>query len=500
MRDMNSALPLNKTYLLERGFRWYDYITINIYYLGSTVLSQTNGLLFPLLVQMFVGQEVQGTYLGTLRLVTLMVALLMQALMGLFSDRSTSRWGRRRPFILVGTIFNLIFVALVGISAGMSGMAGFFFLFSVAILSQVAVNAANAAAHGLIPDIVPGEKRGKFSAVKALFEAPLPLVLVPFTIGRMISQGLIWPAIGAAIAIVVGVTLLTLLVKETPRQEKPEPINWTPILRLLGMTAFFTAIIVFMGWAVRWVSQALAGIESPAVLFTLMGLVGLAAMALAVGIGVYFAVRVSIGDAARAHPSFTWWVINRLAFLVGAFNISTFAVYFIQARMGYPRETAAGPASILMAVVGVFILFSTLPSGFLADRFGRKPLVAFSGIAAAVGTAIALAVPDMIFLYIGGSLIGIATGFFFSANWALGTDLVPKAEAARYLGISNLAGAGAGAVGAYIGGPIADYFTVLMPQAPGLGYILLFAIYGSMFLLSVFALPFIEEQRGKAAA
>jgi MFS family permease len=211
-------------------------------------------------------------------------------------------------------------------------------------------------------------------------------------------------------------------------------------------------------------------------------------------------VRVSIGDAARAHPSFTWWVINRLAFLVGAFNISTFAVYFIQARMGYPRETAAGPASILMAVVGVFILFSTLPSGFLADRFGRKPLVAFSGIAAAVGTAIALAVPDMIFLYIGGSLIGIATGFFFSANWALGTDLVPKAEAARYLGISNLAGAGAGAVGAYIGGPIADYFTVLMPQAPGLGYILLFAIYGSMFLLSVFALPFIEEQRGKAAA
>jgi MFS family permease len=500
MRDMNSALPLNKTYLLERGFRWYDYITINIYYLGSTVLSQTNGLLFPLLVQMFVGQEVQGTYLGTLRLVTLMVALLMQALMGLFSDRSTSRWGRRRPFILVGTIFNLIFVALVGISAGMSGMAGFFFLFSVAILSQVAVNAANAAAHGLIPDIVPGEKRGKFSAVKALFEAPLPLVLVPFTIGRMISQGLIWPAIGAAIAIVVGVTLLTLLVKETPRQEKPEPINWTPILRLLGMTAFFTAVIVFMGWAVRWVSQALAGIESPAVLFTLMGLVGLAAMALAVGIGVYFAVRVSIGDAARAHPSFTWWVINRLAFLVGAFNISTFAVYFIQARMGYPRETAAGPASILMAVVGVFILFSTLPSGFLADRFGRKPLVAFSGIAAAVGTAIALAVPDMIFLYIGGSLIGIATGFFFSANWALGTDLVPKAEAARYLGISNLAGAGAGAVGAYIGGPIADYFTVLMPQAPGLGYILLFAIYGSMFLLSVFALPFIEEQRGKAAA
>jgi MFS family permease len=496
---MNHALPMKESLSVDRAIRWYDYITINIYYLGSTVLSQTNGLLFPLLVQMFVGVEAQGTYLGTLRLVTLMVALLMQALMGLFSDRSTLRLGRRRPFILVGTLFNLLFTALVGISAGMSGMAGFYFLFSVAVLSQVAVNAANAAAHGLIPDLVPAEKRGKFSAVKALFEAPLPLVLVPFTIGMLISRGQIWSAIGVAIAIVAFVTVLVMLVREKPLAEKPEPINWTPILRLFGMTALFTAIIIFMGWSVRFISQALTGLSSPTTLFIIMGLVGLTAMVIAVGIGVYFSVRISIGSEVRQNPSFTWWVINRLAFLVGAFNISTFAIYFIQARLGYAREAAAGPASYLMMVVGIFILLSTLPSGFLADRFGRKPLVALSGLVAAAGTALALSYPSMLLLYVGGSLIGIATGFFFSANWALGTDLVPKSEAARYLGISNLAGAGAGAVGAYIGGPIADYFTVAVPQSPGLGYILLFAIYGSMFLLSVFALPLIKEPRRSSA-
>ena len=81
----------------------------------------------------------------------------------------------------------------------------------------------------------------------------------------------------------------------------------------------------------------------------------------------------------------------------------------------------------------------------------------------------------MTVIYIGGSLIGIATGFFFTANWALGTRIVPQAEAGRYLGISNLAGAGAGAVGAYIGGPIADYLTVRLPEVPGAGYVLLFA-------------------------
>jgi MFS family permease len=67
-------------------------------------------------------------------------------------------------------------------------------------------------------------------------------------------------------------------------------------------------------------------------------------------------------------------------------------------------------------------------------------------------------------------------------------------EAGRYLGISNLAGAGAGAVGAYIGGPIADYFTRRMPATPEIGYVLLFAIYGMMFLLSVAALARVREK------
>ena len=92
-----------------------------------------------------------------------------------------------------------------------------------------------------------------------------------------------------------------------------------------------------------------------------------------------------------------------------------------------------------------------------------------------------------------GCLIGGATGLFFTANWALGTSLVPKEEAGRYLGISNLAGAGAGAVGAYIGGPIADFFTTHVPGVPGLGYVLLFAIYGTLFFLSVVALTQVRQ-------
>jgi MFS family permease len=220
-----------------------------------------------------------------------------------------------------------------------------------------------------------------------------------------------------------------------------------------------------------------------------MGIAGLLAMATAVVVGVWASARISIGgEAARRYPSFSWWVVNRLAFLVGAINISGFAVYFLQARLGLEGEAAAGPASQLMMVVGILILLCALPSGWLADRIGRKKLVALSGVVAAIGTLVLITSPNMTVIYVGGCIIGAATGTFFTTNWALGTDIVPKKEAGKYLGISNLAGAGAGAVGAYIGGPIADYFTIHSPQSPAIGYVLIFAIYGTLFLLSSFIL------------
>ena len=175
-----------------------------------------------------------------------------------------------------------------------------------------------------------------------------------------------------------------------------------------------------------------------------------------------------------------------------AFSLSGFVLYFLQGRLGLSAEAATGPAAQMMMFVGVFVLLSALPSGWLSDKFGRKRMVAMSGIAGGVGTLILLLGPNLVVIYIGACIIGLATGAFYSANWALGTSLVPDKEAGRYLGISNLAGAGAGAIGTYIGGPIADFFTVNVPQAPGLGYIVIFAIYGVLFLLSIAALTRVE--------
>jgi MFS family permease len=474
-----------------RPLRWYDLFTVNVLWLGLSSINQTmTPLIVPLLVQQFVGEGQKGTYYGTLRLWSLMVALLVQALMGILSDHSTLRFGRRRPFIFAGTLLSLICIALIGFSSSMQGLNGYWFLFGMVLLLAVCSNMAQGAEQGLIPDLVPAPKRGLFSGVKAVLEIPLPFIIISFTIGRWISRGMMTTAILAVMGLLAVSMGLTMFVPETRlKPEDTSRLDWRPFLRLAGMAGLFTVIILGLGQLIQWAGSIAGTLSSIPMVYFIMGVTGLASMLCAVGLGVWVSTQVGLGrDMLQKSPSFTWWIVNRLAFLVGVNNLASFTVYFLQTRLGFVREKAAGPAANLTMFVGVFILLSTLPSGWLADRFGHKRLVALSGIVAASGTLVALSTAILPVIYLGGCLIGVGGGLFYTANWALGTDLVPKGEAGRYLGISNLAGAGAGAIGAYIGGPIADTVSRLAPQIPGIGYVILFAIYGVLFLFSTLVL------------
>ena len=212
-------------------------------------------------------------------------------------------------------------------------------------------------------------------------------------------------------------------------------------------------------------------------------------MLIAVVVGVLVSLRLSLGEESQEKPAFTWWVINRLAFLVAASNLASFLLYFLQERFpGLQGNAAAQPATLLVMATGIAILLAALPAGWLADKIGTKPVLAVSGIIAAAGTLVVIAAQDMSTMTVGAVLVGVASGAFYSANWALGTQIVPKKEAGRYLGISNLAGAGAGAIGAYIGGPIGD----------SSGYVVQMAIYAALFLFSTLALLRIKPANHKA--
>ncbi|MCJ7694453.1 MAG: MFS transporter [Anaerolineaceae bacterium] len=472
---------------MKKIIRWYDHITINIYYFALTARSQTlTPLIVPLLVQQFMGDESKGTAYGNIRLWSLMIALLVQALMGMLSDRSTSKWGRRKPFILFGALSEiLVFIGIGVIASTLEGAAGYWLLFAAIILSMMTSNIGHAAAQGLIPDLVPEKMRGRFSGIKAFFELPAPLIFVSFVISKMVSAGNIWGALITLIVVVLICTILTMFVRETPQEKAPYDMDWKSFGRLGLMTLAFTTVILGVGALVKWLITLTAGLNQITA-FILTAVVGVLGMAVAIGIGVWVSLRIGLGGEAKKRPSFVWWVINRLAFLVGATNLAGFVLYFIQERLPELKgNAAAGPTSMLTMFVGVAILVASLPAGWLTDKFGKKPMIAFSGFLATIGTIIVTVSTGMTTMYIGGLLIGLAMGVFYSANWALGTSIVPSEQAGRYLGLSNLAGAGAGAIGAYIGGPIGD----------GMGYVLLMSIFGFLFLVSTLALFGIKEEK-----
>lgn len=473
---------------MNKVIRWYHYITYNIYWFALTARSQVlTPLIIPLLIQRFVGEAAKGELLGNMRLWSLMVAVLFQALMGLLSDQSTSKYGRRRPFIVVGTIGEILIYILIGFTAGMDGMTGYWFLFLLYTLSMMTANTAHAALQGIIPDLVPEEKRGRFSGFKALFELPLPLIFVSFVIGKMVSAGNIWAALITLIVILIVCLLITLTIKEEPLKSEKTKIDWNPIIRLVLMTAAFTVIILASGFFVRQIMSFIL-LEDTSYGHLLVMAIGLLGMVVAIGIGVWSSIYISIGQKIQEHQNFTWWVVNRLAFLAGSTNLAGFLVYFLQERfIELQGEKAAGPAASITMFIGIFILLSAIPSGWLTDRYGTKKIILVSAILTTLGTALVLLSPSISWMYAAGCLVGAGIGFFYASNWALGTEIVPKDQAGKFLGISNLAGAGAGAVGAYIGGPIADQ----------IGYTNLMIIYVVLFLFSILALAKIKVKRAQ---
>ncbi len=482
--------------------RWWDHLALNIYALGLSISAGAiTPVLLPYLIALFVAQEQKNSYLATVRVAGLAVAMLVQPLAGMFSDRSTHPWGRRRPFIAAGTLLDLVFLLVIGASPLLVGSplddtlqarlgfsSAYGLLLLGIILLQASSNLAQGAFQGLMPDLVPPHQRGFSSGVKSVMEL-LPAVLVIF-IGPLVDAGRVWLTVGIIGGSLTLTTLITLAgVRERPLTAPPRDDARKQALRLLGLTFIFVSVTQAGVRLVR-----LSGLSLTARAFDLelqvgiMGLAGLAAMAGAIFAGVYLGAWVGIGERAREQRPFIWWVINRLLFLAAVGSIQGFAQFYLADVLKVTNPATA--TTILLAVVALFLLPSALGGGRLADRYGRRRLVGAAGLGAFAGTLLLLSARSFPLVVVSGCIIGLATGVFMATSWALGTELAPPREAGRYLGISNLAGAGAGIVGAGIGGPMADFFNRLNP---GLGYLVIFAIYAALFLLSATTLRFIPE-------
>src|SRR5262245_42758489 len=98
-----------------------ELLTLTMYWFGISAMWGGYELFGQQQVEVFTGVETRGTTLGVMELAAAMVAILVQPTVGTLSDYTQSRWGRRKPYILVGAVLDLVF--LVGIATSQSILA-----------------------------------------------------------------------------------------------------------------------------------------------------------------------------------------------------------------------------------------------------------------------------------------------------------------------------------------------------------------------------------------
>ncbi|MFD6700300.1 MULTISPECIES: MFS transporter [unclassified Microbacterium] len=103
-----------------------------------------------------------------------LVALIANPLFGRLSDRTRSRFGRRRPWIVVGLAGTIVGAVIIGLSSS------FPLLLLGWIIMQAFVNAAIAAVLAIVPDRVPEKQQGIVGALSGTASSAAVLVGVFF--------------------------------------------------------------------------------------------------------------------------------------------------------------------------------------------------------------------------------------------------------------------------------------------------------------------------------
>jgi len=408
------------------GFGATDYIKITIYGFGISALwASLHGVIMPLRLLDFVPEAMKNTYLDLLILSGLALAIIVQPIAGAISDRSGLGWGRRRPYILLGTILVLLFLPGLGISGSYAA------IFITYCLLQVGANIAQGPYQGFIPDLVPEVKRGLASGVRSLLNiiggVALLRIIGPFMDRYFSGEGSVWlwMSLGAPAVVILGAMLATVIfVKEQFSASSPQQ-------------SFLSTL------------------------------------------------RQSFRIDVRARPDFVLFLVACLLIFTAWGTLVGHALYYLMDVGGIARPAEA--TGDVLITVGIGMLVVAYPTGRLCDKVGRKPIAVASALGGAVGIIALFFSQSYLHIILSAVLLGICGGTWMSSQWAFATDLVDKGEEARYLGLVNISCAGAGAIARLIG-PMIDFFNSLGPNL-GYEMMLLacflFLITGSVLLLRI---------------
>jgi MFS family permease len=434
-----------------RRLRNIDFVVLALYWVAIGYLWQSLGtLILPRIVQDLVGSAHKGTALSLLEGIGTVMAVVWQPMMGAVSDRTTSRFGRRRPFIFGGTVADVVFLIGLALSGSYWLLVVFYFLL------QTASNTAQGPYQGLQPDVVPEAQRGTASGYYGLAN-------LVGTLAGTIVVGIILsvsgpPAAFASIALLLVATMLltVLLVPDRARSTQDAYRSAGEVVR-----STFTTPLRYPAFLWLMASR----------LLILMGIVGIQSFAF-----FYFSDAFFHGDARAANNATTAVV----GLVVGLAILLTWPSARLSDRVGRRPMIVAGG---LLATAGTLVL--------LFGGYHWMPAALLAPIGAAIG------LPEIVAqTLLGGMLIGAGLGSFLSVDWAFITDVIPPDQAGLFFGFSNIATAGSGVIARFVGGFLLDRFNAgpHLLQLPG-GYPVIFGVFVVWLLLGTLLILKVPERR-----
>lgn len=146
----------------QRALPLRQLFTLSIYWLGiQTIWGGLNTIVIPQRIDAL-NPGAQGVLLALIIAVGAIAPIIVQPTVGMISDYTITRWGRRKPYIVIGALLDLAFLAGFAWSNTFLAMLAFYFLL------QLSSNFAQGPFQGYVPDLVPARQVGTASGLMGL--------------------------------------------------------------------------------------------------------------------------------------------------------------------------------------------------------------------------------------------------------------------------------------------------------------------------------------------
>ena len=327
----------------------------------------------------------------------------VQPLSGYLSDRTRTRWGRRKPWIVAGIpLYALFFVLLYSVPGGVDGwgLFGWFLAFQLSFETAMAIISVNYLA--LFPELYPDPKRrARVSVIQQGFYIVALIVgtaATPLLYGQLGFSGM---ALTYAIVFAVLMVVSIVFIRENPAASAEEPLRLGEAFAVtLRNGAYWIFNISYL------LAASVLGLVSASIAFYAKYVLGIEGTAVSVLLVTTFASVIPMAVA-------WYWVVRWIGPLRSyQASIAVFAVAVVP--MFFARELASGlVAGVCLSVglAGHFVIPLLVQAQIIdvdAARTGRRREGMYLSVgnvlvrASALVTALAFWIVGSVFGYISG--------------------------------------------------------------------------------------------------